>query len=60
MLGGTGLLVGLNWRDLGRSGTTAVLAGIAVPFALAALLVAGGPAPAGRAARRPARRCGAG
>jgi hypothetical protein len=43
MLGGAGLLVGLNSERLGRDGTAIVLACYAAALALAAVILAGGP-----------------
>ena len=43
MLGGAGLLIGLNYDRLGRAGTAWALAGYALALALAAVVVAAGP-----------------
>ena len=43
MLGGAGLLIGLNYDRLGRTGTAWALAGYALALALAAVVVAAGP-----------------
>ena len=58
MLGGAGLLVGLNAERLGRSGTAWALTGYALALALAAVVVAVGPHRIGalRDGRSPVRR----
>jgi hypothetical protein len=43
MLGGAGLLVTLQWSQLGRHGATTVLIGYTLALMVAAVLVAGGP-----------------
>jgi hypothetical protein len=48
MLGGIALLLATSWNDLGRAARIGVLVGLAVLFALAAVVAAGGP----RAVRR--------
>jgi len=43
MVGGAGLLVTLQWNQLGRQGVTTILGGYTLALLVAAVLVAGGP-----------------
>jgi hypothetical protein len=56
MLGGVALLLGASWDELTRTGRSALLAGFAVAFAIAGILVAGGPVRVRRLSDSPARR----
>lgn len=54
ILGAVALFVGESWASMSRPTRTALLAGFALVFALAGLLVAGGPRAVGGLARGPA------